>query len=217
MLTCALNVTNSAIWQENALPPGIAQEALIAEPLSPQDTHTAPTVTEPILNPVQSSNVVDEEVAEIARVHCDSELFEFDLSTSPPCVNIKGNLRRDVELWKCIGTPSFILNVMERGYLSPFVSFPEQAVFKNNRSSLSHAEFVEEAIQELVQSGRFVETKVPPRVVNPLSVSVQANGKKRLVLDLRYVNKFLGKMHVKYEDWKTAMSSRGVHICFPST
>ena len=147
---------------------------------------------------------------------CDSELFEFDLSTGPPCVNVKGKLRRDVELWKCIGTPSFILNVIERGYLSPFVSFPEPAV-KNNRSSLSHAEFVEEAIQELVQSGRFVETKVPPRVVNPLSVSVQANGKKRLVLDLRYVDKFLGKMHVKYKDWKTAMSSRGVHICFPST
>ena len=41
----------------------------------------------------------------------------------------------------------FFLNVIERGYLLPFVSFPEPAVFKNNRSSLSHAEFVEEAIQ----------------------------------------------------------------------
>ena len=80
----------------------------------------------------------------------------------------------------------------------PFVSFPEPAVFKNNRSSLSHAEFVEEAVQDLVESGRVVETNVPPRVVNPLSVSVQANGKKRLILDLRYVNKFLRKMHVKY-------------------
>ena len=71
----------------------------------------------------------------------------------------------------------------------------------------------------LVESVRVVETDVPPRVVNPLSVSVQANVKKRLILDLRYVNKFLRKMHVKYEDWKTAMSyfSRGVHICFSST
>ena len=95
----ALNVTNSATGQENALPPGIAHEVLIAEPHSPQDTHTAPTdpVTEPTLNPVQSSNVFDEEVADIAQVHCHSELFEFELSTSPPCVNIKGNLRRNVE------------------------------------------------------------------------------------------------------------------------
>ena len=145
----ALNVTNSATGQENALPPGIAHEVLIAEPHSPQDTHTAPTdpVTEPTLNLVQSSNVFDEEVADIAQVHCDSELFEFELSTSPPCVNVKGNLRRNFEFWKHIGTPSFILNVIERGYLLSFVSFPEPAVFKNNRSSLSHAEFVEEAIQ----------------------------------------------------------------------
>ena len=69
-------------------------EVLVAEPHSPQDTHTAPTdpVTEPTLNLVQSSNVFDEEVADIAQLHCNSELFEFELSTSPPCVNVKGNL-----------------------------------------------------------------------------------------------------------------------------
>ena len=43
-------------------------------------------------------------------------------------------------------------------------------------------------------------------MVNPLSVSVQATGKKRLILDLRYANKCLGKMRVKYEDWKVALS-----------
>ena len=147
---------------------------------------------------MQSSNVFNEEVADIAQVDCDSELFEFELITSTPCVNVKGNLRRNVQF--CIGTPSFILNVIERGNLLPLVSFPEPAVLKNNRSSLSHVEFVEEVIQDLVESGRVVKTKVPPQVVNPLSVSVQANGKKRLILDLRYVNKFLRKMHVKFED-----------------
>ena len=213
-----LSVTNLATGQENALPPGIAHEVLIAEPHSPQDTHTAPTdpVTEPTLNPVQSSDVFDEEVADIAQVHCDSELFEFELRTSPPCVNVKGNLRRNFEIWKHIGTPSFILNVIERGYLLPFVSFPEPVVFKNSRSYLSHAEFLEEAIQDLVESGRVVETNGPPRVVNPLSVSVHASGKKRLILDLRYVNKFLRKLHVKYEDWVTAMYyfSRGAYMFF---
>ena len=75
----ALNATNSATGQENALPPGIAHEVLIAEPQSPQDTQTAPTdpVTEPTLKPEQSSNVFDEEVADITQVHCDSKLFEF--------------------------------------------------------------------------------------------------------------------------------------------
>ncbi|CAH3178636.1 unnamed protein product [Porites evermanni] len=76
----ALNVTSSATGQETTLPPGIAHEVLIAEPHSPQDTHTAPTdpVTEPTLNLVQSSNIFDEEVADIAQLHCNSELFEFE-------------------------------------------------------------------------------------------------------------------------------------------
>ena len=42
---------------------------------------------------------------------------------------------------------------------------------------------------ELAESGRVLEVVVPPLVVNPLSVSVQATGKKRPILDLRYVNK----------------------------
>ena len=44
--------------------------------------------------------------------------------------------------------------------------------------------FVEEIIRYLVQSGRIAQSQVSPRVVYPLSVSVQANGKKlkRLIL-----------------------------------
>ena len=194
----ALNVTDLATGQENVLPPGIAHEAFIAEPLSPQDIHRAPTepLSEPTVNPIQSSNVFDDEVADIAQVHRDSDLFEFEFSASSPGVNVKGNLRGNFDFWKRIGTPSFILSVIERGYLLPFVSFPEPAVFKKNRSSLAHADFVEDAIRDLVESGRVLHTKVFPRVFNPLSVSVQANGKKRLILDLRYVNKFLHKIHV---------------------
>ena len=84
----ALNVTNSATGQENVLPLGIAYEALIAEPHSLQDIHTAPTdpVSKPTVNLVQSSNVFDDEVVDIAQLHCDSELFEFELSTSSPRV-----------------------------------------------------------------------------------------------------------------------------------
>ena len=37
-----------------------------------------------------------------------------------------------------------------------------------------------------------------PFVVNPLSVSVQPCGKKKLILDLRHVNKSLFKQSVKY-------------------
>ena len=44
-------------------------------------------------------------------------------------------------------------------------------------------------------------------MVNPLSVSIQANGKKRLMLDLRYPNQFVKKSKIKFEDAKTMLYS----------
>ena len=64
----------------------------------------------------------------------------------------------------------------------PFQQIPPGSTSRNNRSALDH-----------------------PDVVNPLRVSIQPNGKKRLILDLRYINNFLIKHRVKYEDWKIAL------------
>ena len=43
-----------------------------------------------------------------------------------------------------------------------------------------------------------------PHVVNPLSVSIQSCGKKRLIPDLRHVNKHIWKNKFKFEDVKNA-------------
>jgi hypothetical protein len=64
---------------------------------------------------------------------------------------------------------------------------------------------VQETITELLNTGRVIQVDSLPQVVNPLSVAVQASGKKRLILDLRYVNKCLLKRKVKYEDWRVAL------------
>ena len=61
-------------------------------------------------------------------------------------------------------------------------------------------------LRVLCQSGRVIRCAEPPYVVNPLSVSVQANGKEKLILDLRYVNRHLQKKRIKYEGWKVALS-----------
>ena len=44
----------------------------------------------------------------------------------------------------------------------------------------------------------------PPHVVNPLSVSVQSGGKKKLILDLRHANKNIWKEKFKFEDIRNA-------------
>ena len=42
-------------------------------------------------------------------------------------------------------------------------------------------------------------------VVSPLSVATQPGGKKRLILDLRYMNSHVYKQTTKFEDWRTAL------------
>ena len=45
-----------------------------------------------------------------------------------------------------------------------------------------------------------VECDSAPTLVNPISASVQSNGKKRLILDLQHPNYFVIKSKVKCED-----------------
>ena len=47
-----------------------------------------------------------------------------------------------------------------------------------------------------------MEVEKPPEVINPLSVYINSSGKKRLILDLRYVNGHVYKDKIKFEDWK---------------
>jgi hypothetical protein len=69
---------------------------------------------------------------------------------------------------------------------------------------MKHTDFVDSAIQDLLDRGLIVTCEVQPTVVNPLTVSIYSNGKKRLILDLRVANKHLWTQSVKYEDMRTA-------------
>ncbi|CAC5420587.1 unnamed protein product [Mytilus coruscus] len=60
------------------------------------------------------------------------------------------------------------------------------------------------AITDLLARGLIVETLDIPFVVNPLTVSVQSNNKKWLILDLREINRHLWKQSVKFEDMRFA-------------
>ena len=97
------------------------------------------------------------------------------------------------------------MSIIENGYSLPLISFPLAVKLRNNKSARLHVDFVDQAVLELVNYGRVRMVNEQPFVVNPLSVSIQPCGKKRLILDLRHVNKSLIKQSVKYEDWKIAM------------
>ena len=132
--------------------------------------------------------------------------YEHESLTGLAILQVKGSLRRNISFWHDVGAPEFILSIIQDGYRLPFKTIPSGNVLNNNMSSLHYPKFVEEKLLELSHLYRVVEVQAPPYVVNPLSVSVRPNGKKRLILDLRYVNEHLIKQRVEYEDWKIALS-----------
>ena len=71
--------------------------------------------------------------------------------------------------------------------------------------ALWNSELVRETIPELLRSGSTVEMCFAPIVVNPLTVSINASGKKRLILDLRHINQFIWKQRFRLDDLKIMM------------
>ena len=78
--------------------------------------------------------------------------------------------------------------MIENVYKLLFVPFPLPVKLRSNTSARLHVDFVDQAVLELVNSGRMRMVNEEPLVVNLLSVSIQPRGKKRLILDLRDVN-----------------------------
>ena len=79
------------------------------------------------------------------------------------------------------------MSIIENGYRLPFISLPLAVKLRNNKSARIHADFVDQAVLELLNSDRVRMVNERPVVVNPLSLSVQPCGKKRSILDLRHV------------------------------
>ena len=78
--------------------------------------------------------------------------------------------------------------------------------FMNTSSALRNSEFLRETITELLRSRRVVETCSASTVVNPLTVSINASGKKkRLILGLRYIYQFIWKQTFRLDDLKIMM------------
>ena len=116
---------------------------------------------------------------------------------------MKGRLRANVQFWESIGASHFVLSIIREGYKIPFYYSPTSVFLPNNKSALHNANFVLGTITEPLKVGSVVQRPCLPVVVNPLSVSIQRNGKKRLILDLRHVNFFVKKSKIKFEDAKS--------------
>ena len=126
-----------------------------------------------------------------------------NLSKNIEKIQVKGSLKKHVKFWReTLKANSFILDTIEHGYRIPFRYFPHSFKMNNNKSALKEPEFVEKTLLELLDKGHIYEVK-NPFTISPLSVFEDPSGKKRLILDLTYINKFLWKEKIKFDDWKS--------------
>lgn len=125
---------------------------------------------------------------------------EKPLSEPQPVTSVKGRLWMNSKFWiDELEASQFVINIITHGYCLSFLAFPPAVCARNHKSAFQHADFVSEAIQELVESGCAVRVPTCPTVCSPLQVVVNARGKHRLVIDLRYVNQYLHLSKFKYE------------------
>lgn len=132
------------------------------------------------------------------------QLHERCESVIEPCV--KGRLCSNYKYWETVlKAPEPILSIIRQGYVLPFSERPEGKVFKNQKSAFMYYDFVSEAVADLLKNGCIRQVQQRPLVCSPLLVVVGGTGKRRLVINLRYVNQFLQKEKFKYEDMRTAL------------
>ena len=113
----------------------------------------------------------------------------------------KGRLKDNFNFWQnTLEANDFVLETIKEGVKLPFIKTPLKAKFKNNASALDNKEFVDCNLKELIMSKCMIKVESKAHVIRKSSVSTNSSGKKRLILDLRYVNKHLWKQSVKFED-----------------
>ena len=117
-----------------------------------------------------------------------------------------GKLRACASFWRdTICASEFVLDIIEHGYKIPFKITPPPYSIENRSSATRRDSFVREAISELLARGCVREVANYPEFCNPLHVAVQSSGKLRLILDLSYLNSFVVKQSIKYEDLRCVL------------
>ena len=159
-------------------------------------------------NPTEFPKIDIEDEYPICNLEYDKNRFTddfFEYEQGQKEIIVKHRLRDHIDFWKSINANDFIIDTIFNGYKIPFYSLPPVSFSKNNKSALLESKFVSEAIRDLLDRGLVTESEHIPTVVNPLTVSIQSNGKRRLILDLRLVSMHIWKQSVKYDDIRIAL------------
>lgn len=109
-------------------------------------------------------------------------------------------LKASLGYWKALGANKTVLSFIAYGIPLRFAKQPERLSFRNHRSAMQHAAWVEKELTENVKAGFCVEVKrEQARVISPLQVEPKGKNDLRLCVDSRWVNFHLPTPNVRFE------------------
>lgn len=117
-----------------------------------------------------------------------------------------GRLSKFLPEWRKITTDPVILSWL-KGYTLPFISRPHQShQFANKLWSKSDCRHITSELARLLAIGAIVECKpCAGQFISRIFLVSKPGGKKRLILNLKNLNKFLQADHFKMEDKNTVL------------
>lgn len=119
---------------------------------------------------------------------------------------VKGGLRQHVVFWvEHLRAPTMVLSIISEGYKLPLLWGPPEFNKCNDPSAFENAQFVTESVRDLIASRCIEKVQSLPHICSPLLVVVNSVSKKRLVINLKFLNQYLLKQKFKYEDLRTAL------------
>ena len=102
-----------------------------------------------------------------------------------------------VDYWEnVIGANTVVTSVIKEGSKILFTYTLQKVDFKKNKSAFQNSDFVTNSIKNLLVH-KLSKLSNTPYVLSPLSMAKNYAGKKRLFLDLRYVNKHMNVYKLK--------------------
>ena len=93
----------------------------------------------------------------------------------------EGRLKHSIDFWKNTSKYDFVIETINDGYNSLLKKAPNKTEFRSNMPAIQNSDFVNEALQELIESNCVTEVQNKPYIINLLSVSTNSGGKKRLI------------------------------------
>ena len=174
---------SSALFEFDSL--GDYTDGQFVQPSSGNGAHR----TEPMdTNPLSFDSTVWQQPADAL-----SDEQWVAMCSDTPGIQLGGRLSQFADAYEQAGAWTFLVDWLRNGIMLPFYNAvpPPRIRLENHSSSNVHQEWVTQQIVALLQSGAIIPFD-DPHCVSPLGVAIrERDGKKRLVLDNRFINMFI--------------------------